>query len=107
MHLVSRLCSATAGLGLWEAESVSFHMQCLPPQGGQPNKRWESASQELLVANGEGRSPNARPEARRREAGVERVCSGADTLAAGTQWVVGSLLQRRDQSNSTPTEPLY
>lgn len=59
------------------------------------------------MANGEGRSPSARPEARRREAGVERAYTGAGIVAAGTQWVVGSLLQRRDQSDSTPTEPLY
>lgn len=58
------------------------------------------------MANGEGRSPNARPEALRREAGVERACSGAETVVAGTQWVVGSSAEA-EPINSTPTEPLY
>lgn len=38
------------------------------------------------MANGEGRSPSARPEARRREAGVERAYTGAGIVAAGTRW---------------------
>lgn len=48
----------------------------------------------------------ARPEARRREAGVQRACSGAEIIVAGTQWAAGSLLLRRNQSYSMPTEPL-
>lgn len=53
-----------------------------------------------------GARATARPEARRREAGVERAYPGAEISVAGTQWAAGSLLQRRDQSDSTLSETL-